>query len=196
MTGNFCKIAITLPDKCPDESRKIMFLLDHGFDRVHIRKPEWSEREVKELLDSIDTIYYSRLSLHQTPGLIGTEEGLFPTGFHINRRFPVAPSEAVIISKSCHSLSEIEESIKDTRISYRTLSPIYDSISKKGYVSRFSPKDLEELPKHTFALSGVTPDRFDELQKMGFSGAAMLGYVWDLNGSYMKEFHAKTNEQL
>lgn len=194
MTGYFCKIAITLPDKYQDEARKIMFLLDHGFDRVHIRKPEWSEREVKELLDSIDNIYYSRLSLHQTPGLIGIGEGLFPTGFHINRRFSVAPPESVIVSKSCHSLSEIEESAKDTSISYMMLSPIYDSISKKGYFSRFSPKDLEGLPKHTIALGGVTPERFEELQNMGFSGAAMLGYVWDLNGSYMKDFHTKTNE--
>lgn len=32
---------------------------------------------------------------------------------------------------------------------------------------------------HFNAISGVTPDRFQDLVNLGFAGAALLGAVWD-----------------
>ena len=73
------------------------------------------------------------------------------------------------------------EELKDIgRYSYVTLSPIFDSISKMGYVSKFR---LDELPaalagKRVVALGGVTPEAFPALREAGFIGAAMLGWLW------------------
>lgn len=156
-----------------------MELLDGGVNRVHVRKPEWTAEEVKKLFGMIEPVFYPRLTLHGTPELIGSEPGQFPVGFQLNSRFPQAPEKAVMISKSSHSLAEAADAQRNPQIDYQTLSPIYDSISKKGYVSRFDAVGLSGLPHKTVALGGVTPDKFPELSKMGFHGAAMLGYVWN-----------------
>ena len=64
-------------------------------------------------------------------------------------------------------------------------SPIYDSISKEGYLQHAAFSDRGTLAdgisasRHpVLALGGVTPDKFSELAEWGFSGAALLGAVW------------------
>ncbi len=173
---DFKLIAITLPDYVPDDANKIRHLLDAGFDRVHIRKPEWTAEQVSSLLDEIGPDYHEKITLHQTPELI-SERG-YRVGFQLNSRHGLAPAGSVVVSKSCHSVEEATDASGDPRIAYQTLSPIYDSISKEGYVSAFNPEDLSDLPPNTIALGGVTPKHFENLRSLGFAGAAMLGYVW------------------
>ena len=175
---SFKLIAITEPDYLSDEAGKIEALLNSGFDRVHIRKPGWSANQVRQLLDKIDESYHTRLTLHQTPELIGDSEGCYNVGFQINSRHPVAPEGTAIVSKSCHSVEEVLEAASDPQIRYQTLSPIFDSLSKPGYRSRFSEAELRNLPPGTIALGVGTPDRCEMLRDIGFDGVAMLGYVW------------------
>lgn len=65
-----------------------------------------------------------------------------------------------------------------------TLSPIFDSISKNGYRSAFDLDEIKDMitGRHVTALGGVTPDAFPILREKGFSGAALLGYIW--NGDF------------
>ena len=64
---------------------------------------------------------------------------------------------------------------------YVTLSPIFDSISKKGYRSAFTASILEELNDIArplvIALGGVTPDRLAELKRFNFAGYAVKGAI-------------------
>ncbi len=178
MSGSFSLIAITLPDFCEQEDRKISLLLRNGFDRVHIRKPDWTSEQVESLLRRIPGELYPRLTLHQTPEVISRLQGGRQLGFQINGRFPHFPDCEGPKSVSCHSLSEAVSCSEDPAVSYQTLSPIFDSISKKGYRSKFTEEDLAQVPPRTIALGGVTPDRIGSLKKLGFAGAAFLGWVW------------------
>ena len=64
-------------------------------------------------------------------------------------------------------------------LDYRFLSPVFDSISKPGYLSAFTEEDLRgHVDADTFALGGVTPDKLELLEQLGFGGAAMLGAAW------------------
>lgn len=180
MNKEFLLIAITRPDFRPDEGTEIVELLENGFDRVHIRKPERSADEVAALLSEIPCEYFPRLSLHQTPEVIGKFESGGLLGFQINSRYPEIPSGISTVSVSCHSLDEAKVASGDPRISYQTLSPVFDSISKRGYWSRFPKEKLRDLPPNTIALGGVSPDRFELLRSVGFAGAALLGWVWDM----------------
>ncbi len=64
------------------------------------------------------------------------------------------------------------------------LSPVFDSISKPGYGSRFSTEELREaagkglINAKVYALGGVDPSRFAELEALGFGGVALLGAAW------------------
>lgn len=166
-------IAITTEQFWPGESRAIMHLLEGGdFWRIHIRKPRASSAEVGRLLREVEPELRSRLTIHYHFDLAGE---FVLGGVHLNARCPQPPEGwGGLVSRSCHSLSELTEPAD-----YRFLSPVFDSISKQGYRARFTLEELRgRLVPNTFALGGVTPERLPLLESIGFSGAAMLGAAW------------------
>ena len=120
-------VVITPPHAVPREAATIRLLLDAGIDRVHIRKPEASREELCALLEAIPEPLRPRLSLHGRA--IASPHGTACGGVHLNARNPLPPEGfRGVVSRSCHSLDELAA---DTACSYRFLSPIFDSISKK-----------------------------------------------------------------
>lgn len=179
---NFLKIAVTSPDTVEEETAKINLLLEEkAIDFVHLRKPTASEDEMRELLSRINPALLCRITLHSHFKLANE----FPIGgLHINHRSPDIPSGNHRLSKSCHSLEELEDPANHS-LDYMTLSPIFDSISKTGYMA--TAFDKERLPgilshRRVVALGGVTPDKFSVLAQSGFIGGAMLGYIWTNSG--------------
>lgn len=170
--------AITLPDFIPDEATRIVRLLDDGYDIVHIRKPGADTARIRDLIQAIPTQLHPRLRLHDAPELL-KEFDL--GGFHLNSRQPSIPAGAQNVSRSCHSLAELDSLLPDgSQPEYQTLSPIFDSISKPGYKSAF---DLDLIRPHiiskrVLALGGVTPQRIPLLKSSGFIGALLLGAAW------------------
>ena len=67
---------------------------------------------------------------------------------------------------------------------YLFLSPIFDSISKKGYRSAFSPEQLTKAGKEgvinerVIALGGITPEKKTAIKDWNFGGIAVLGFLW------------------
>ena len=177
-------IAITSPDFLPDEALRIAALLkEGGFWRVHIRKPAATADALRRLLNDIPSACLPRLVLHDHYELCKEFD---IGGIHLNRRHPTVPlsltKEKLTVSCSCHSLEEIKK--KKEATDYVFLSTIFDSISKAGYHSRFSPEELRQaaaagiIDRKVIALGGVTPQRLPLLQDLHFGGAAMLGAVW------------------
>ncbi|MCM1369115.1 MAG: thiamine phosphate synthase [Candidatus Amulumruptor caecigallinarius] len=174
MDSDFHIIVITSPVSVPGEAAKIVDLLNTGVDFVHIRKPNRTLMDVRNLIEDIPYHLRRRLRLHDHFELLNE---MTLAGAHLNSRCPEAPASALSLTRSCHTLKEVEES---EGMEYVFLSPVYDSISKPGYKSAFAG----ELPaallrqKRVVALGGVTPDKFPELRERGFRGAAMMGHVW------------------
>ena len=168
------KIAITEPYFFSGEAEMIVSLLEeHGFWRVHIRKPGATRQQVKKLVEEIPKHLYPSLSFHDHFDLAAE---LSAGGIHLNSRNPEAPSGwGGLISRSFHSAGEIGSCDYD----YAFLSPIYPSISKPGYKSVYEPEELKmHVNSKIFALGGVTPEKFDEIDRLGFGGCAMLGCAW------------------
>ena len=175
-------IVITRPDFFEGEAEKIAQLLQSGrADLVHIRKPRASQSEVEQLLFSIPSELYSRLVLHDHHSL-AIKYGL--RGVHLNSRNTEPPAGwSGAVSISCHTLSELSE-CRRKPYAYMSLSPIFDSISKRGYRSAFSADDIAAarsqglIDERVMALGGITFDRISEVTKMGFGGAMILGDAW------------------
>lgn len=173
-------IAITLPELFPGEAAAIMKAIDAGYHLVHLRKPDAREQEITAILENLPDKYRSKIVLHSHFHLAG-RYSLY--GIHLNSRANVVPDGfRGSISRSCHSLEEVEK-YKDN-FDYVFLSPIFDSISKKGYRSAFTEQVLREaagkgtIDSKVYALGGVAPGNLPLLEDMGFGGAAMLGSVW------------------
>lgn len=179
---NFLIIGITTPDQSADirnESFSISQYLKSGaVDSFHIRKPDSDLSYVRSLISAIPSELHSLLVLHSHFHLF--DQYNFG-GIHYKSENDGFMLEDKIISRSCHSV--LECNINSQLFTYSFLSPIFDSISKEGYKSKFSLKDetlLDTIGRWpVIALGGVSPEDFEILYEAKFAGAALLGYLWN-----------------
>lgn len=173
-------IAVTSPSFFEGEAYFLNRLATNGFDLIHLRKPNATAEECASLLDGLNEEARRKTVVHQH---FSQAIAYSLHGIHLNSRNPQPlPDYNGSISRSCHSLEEVIE--WKQKCDYVFLSPIFDSISKSGYSSAFSPEILAKaasegiIDDKVYALGGVTPDKFNQLEAWHFGGAAMLGYLF------------------
>lgn len=174
-------IVITRPNLYPAEAAQMTLLLQQGLETLHLRKPTASAHEVAHLFEQIPASLHTHIVLHDHFEL---SRHYAVQGLHLNGRHPEPPSGYHgQLSRSCHSFAELQQ--WKAACSYLFLSPIFDSISKEGYGSAFSPAQLAEagrqglIDQQVIALGGITSQRFAQLKAWGFGGAALLGDIWN-----------------
>jgi thiamine-phosphate pyrophosphorylase len=185
----FQLVLLTAPTAQPDEPRVLTELLAQDLGRLHLRKPNWTAAQLEALIQALPPQFYARLVLHGHPHLVRQYRlgGLHLTGSQriaARRRPLLLPGQT--LSTSFHSLAEINQHRR--HYDYVFLSPIFDSLSKIGYASKF---DLGELrcffqaqatrPGYhppVLALGGIEAQTISLVQQVGFAGAAVLGAVW------------------
>ena len=177
------KFIIITPEKIiKNEYRIIKSLLDNGVSNIHIRKRLISIELVKQLLDYIEEEYHSRITINGDFSILDIYKKIGAVHTNSNNRI-VPKSFKGEIGFSAHTIEEVKD-IKD-KYDYLFLSPIYNSISKKGYSSTFSYSELKEafkqgiLTEKVYALGGITPNKIPELKELGFGGVAFMGYIWE-----------------
>lgn len=174
------------------EAMSLTFLLDANItDRVSLHHPCASEDEIRDILLNIPERLRGLITLHDYYNL-AIEEHL-AGGVQINARnegqwedmLRNNSVEWCRVSRSCHSIEEVKEAADSGIYEYVTLSPIYDSISKRGYKSHFDIQELSgilpEIGIRVVALGGVRKENFEELKRAGFSGAAMCGGIFKVD---------------
>jgi len=178
------RIGITPEKLVFRERERITNLVQSGYvDYFHIRKPSFSLQEMEKYLSFFPYDIRQKLSLHDFHSLcLKMEIG----GVHLNKRNPEFKPEYKNkrISVSCHSIKEVE--FWKNKSDYVFLSPIFDSISKKGYKSAFSFRELKKcfdnkvFDNNVVALGGVTIRNISTLEQIGFSSCALLSELWQL----------------
>lgn len=164
----------------------INHFFDEGLETLHLRKPLAKESELIYLLNQIEPKYHTRIVLHDHFTLLKSYN---LKGIHLNRRNNVNHLiETASISCSCHSFESIEAYINN--YDYMFLSPIFDSISKKGYKHAFSEEQLAEaeasciINEKVIALGGISKETIPLAAQYGFGGVAALGSIW---GNYFQD---------
>ncbi len=186
-------LLVITPEKTgPSETELVNQMLANGLPRLHIRKPSFTINEYLNYISQIEEPYRPRLVIHGHYKLF-TELSL--GGIHLNesmRKDPITwaqlseipPSK---ISTSFHSWDEIEKN--EFRYGYVFISPVFNSISKPGYMAGIELAGAKAT-KHKLAtenkycpeimgLGGVGYDQIGVLHQYGFVGAVMLGAIWD-----------------
>lgn len=174
-------ILITTPTYFVEEDKIITKLFEEGLDILHLRKPETAPIYAERLLTLIPEKYRKRIVVH---GHFYLKEEYKLKGIHLNQRNPMPPMDySGHLSTSCHSLEEIK--LQKKKFDYMFLSPIYDSISKPGYNSAFSPEQIRKaakegiIDKKVIALGGINEQNILEIKDYGFGGAAIIGGLWN-----------------
>lgn len=187
--NNMKYIVITSPTFLTEEAALIAGLFRRGLDILHLRKPQAEPGEVERLLRQIPEEYYGRIVVHDH-FVLCRDYGL--RGIHLNSRHPQPPVDfhPRSVSASCHSIEEVRR--RKAELSYVTLSPIFNSISKQGYQAAYTSEQLAQaasegiIDEKVVALGGVTFASIPQLRQWHFGGAAFLGEVWSKVGT--KEF--------
>lgn len=174
-------IAITSPKVTGDDERIIKGLVKRGIDVVHFRKPDSGIEECRSLLLKLTSGERSKIVVHDYPSLY---EEFSLLGIHVNKNVTSLPEGySGLKTRSCHSFEEVEMYKDD--YDYLFLSPIFNSISKQGYMSSFSDAELLQASKEgiidrkVIALGGVTFNKIPYLKELNFGGVAMIGAIYN-----------------
>lgn len=173
-------IGITSENEGVEEIGRIIEAIDAGVDYIHLRKPRFNDEELRHYVDCIPSEHLQKITL-------GSNFSLFHEypfgGIHTKSRSEgdITVPRSIRTSKSCHNINEVIR-FKD-KYDYLFLSPIFNSISKKGYDSNFKNADLIEYSikgylKNVVALGGVTASNISDLLDINFYGVAVLGYLF------------------
>ncbi len=172
----------TAPQPVKGETEIIKDLLQAGVQKVVLRKPDYTAQQYTTMLEKIDAKFYRQIIIRDNCWLY---KSFRLGGVHwsrTNRELLTPPQLQKWVSNHPHSstgvhtLSEI--TALDGLFNYLLLSPVFNSISKTGYDGRFMGTAPSLKYSRLLALGGVNEQNIDLLPRWNFSGAAVLGYIW------------------
>ncbi|TRZ41312.1 thiamine phosphate synthase [Robertkochia solimangrovi] len=180
-------ILITQEIGIKNEMVLLQEMFREGLSRLHVRKPGMNREGLREWLQGFDAEFHTRMVIQDHFDLL---EEFNLGGRHLkesmrNSDLPeVYPFEMTggLISTAVHDPDSLE---KVTTFDYAFLSPVFDSISKDKYHGR--KFHLSDPPLPVFALGGITAENVGALPRMGYSGAGVLGSIWNREDP-IKEF--------
>lgn len=176
-------IIISNPIAVANEIKTLHALFEEGMELFHIRKPEFSEKEMVDFVFAIGLEYRNKLVLHSHHHLAKEFEINRIHFSSTNRPDNFQKAEGFSISTSTHSIEEFN-ALSDT-FDYAFLSPVFKSISKENYEPNVNWST--EIKKRTnfktklIGLGGIEPDNISQSLQFGFDDVALLGTIWNSN---------------
>ncbi|SEL74606.1 thiamine phosphate synthase [Parapedobacter koreensis] len=174
---------ITREDFFKGEADALNDLFEAGLTGLHLRKPHASRYEMRALLRRIDSCFHKCIIMHSHITLFDEFDLLgvhLPLGILLEKGGMQNKGQ---ISCSAHTQAEVEAA---AQVADRTfISPVFDSISKKGYAGNVSLLTIPRPEGNTLwvALGGVTPEHLPTVYRHGFKAAAVMGYIWEAGRS-------------
>tara|TARA_B110001450_G_scaffold34542_1_gene29967 strand:- start:1820 stop:2419 length:600 start_codon:yes stop_codon:yes gene_type:complete len=176
-------------------------LFDAGLEFYHLRKPLKNIKEYSDYLNKIEVKYHNRIVVHEFHELIN-DFNLKGIHFQEQKRrdhidnpgqyFKNLNMFGKTISSSFHELEELENC--EFEFDYHLLSPVFSSISKKGYEGKgFNVKNSDKL---IIGMGGVDLSTISDIFKLGFKGIGVLGGVWNMQNPLQSFIELKNKYTL
>lgn len=190
-------IVISNPIAIKDEANIINTFFVEGLEALHIRRPEASVDEIRRLIEKVDSKYHYKIALHQQHEL-AKEFGIKRLHFTEAKRKEMSEEELIIIKAAENILSTSIHHTEDYKtlpssFEYTFLGPVFNSISKQGYTSAITYNFIWPVKKRqtkVFAIGGVDATNIQQVIKMQFDGAAVLGTIWQKPEESIQQFKA------
>jgi len=182
-------IVITNPIPITNEIDTIHSLFENGLELLHIRKPDFSEEEMKAFLLKIGLKYKDRLVLHQHHQLA---EAFEINRIHFTEKMRNETSKEKLkfwkekifhLSTSIHKMEDFN--FLGNVFEYAFLSPVFPSISKENYLPKYDftveIKKRINFTTRFVALGGISSENIHQALAFGFDDVALLGTIWNNN---------------
>lgn len=175
-------IVITPEESAQNEVEIINELFHEGLDLLHIRKPFINLEEMTDFIQRINLEFHHQLVLHSHYD--------FWKNFNISRlHFREIDRQNELyksfldkkISTSVHDIETFNELNEEWE--YAFISPVFPSISKKGYGE--NSNILDDIKKRDnpsvklIALGGINEKNINEVFESEADGVALLGAIWE-----------------
>ncbi len=183
---------LTAPQTTENELPLVLHFLECGLHKLHIRKPGFDANDYRDYISAIPTAYHNRLVIHGAFELVQAFPAL---GIHLRSHDrqdsrliqQVQQLQPASRSSSFHAWEEISDN--EDPYDYVFISPVFDSISKKGYnagidlegyrrLKQWAAGRKKQLPG-IVGLGGVGATTISRLRDTGFDGGALLGAIWE-----------------
>jgi thiamine-phosphate pyrophosphorylase len=170
-------VLISSPRMRSGEASDLEEMFELGLERLHLRKPDHSAKDVSKILDKLPEKCLRRVVVHRVPELLDQ----YPlAGYHHSSKEKLHEVSGSC-SRSLHNISSLRKSRE--KLDYSFFGPVYNSISKQGYGPKVSIESIRECFSMkncppVFALGGIRRNKVRQLLEIGFSGVALLGAVW------------------
>ncbi len=177
-------VLISPEQDVPNEHYILQQLFENGLQYFHVRKPGKTSTQYKKYLNKIDSQYYAKIVLHDFHEL-QKDYGL--KGIHVKEykrkllHTSLKPycdafrAEGCSISSSFHEVLDVERATFN--FDYCFLSPVFNSITKKGYSGRNF--DVRHSAKKIIGVGGVKEANLAKTKQLGYAGIGILGAVWN-----------------
>ncbi len=175
-------VLISYPDFFKEETNLVSSLLERYEFTFHLRKPKAEKNDLINYLNKIPSHLHHKIAIHNE---IEVFKQFALKGIHFSsmkRTMAKQFSGFVRTGTSCHSVKELNE--LNSCFHYVFLSPVYPSISKKGYLgnadllSDMKKNFVKNKNMELYALGGIDASKINELKQFEFDGIAVLGSVW------------------
>jgi thiamine-phosphate pyrophosphorylase len=182
-------ILISASDKKENETKMVTRLFELGLETLHLRKPKYATKELRQFIESVPEPFHNRIVIHSHHNLALDYDlkGIHLTRIHKKRKFRQwiimqrlrMKRKKIVVSTSFRKLGNLYE--EGNKYSYVFLSPIYDSLSGKfqsGF-NEFSLKAaMEKTPHNVVARGGMDASRIEKVAALGFYGIAFYSTIW------------------
>lgn len=166
-----------------DDAVLINALFDEGMEVFHLRKPSAAAPEIQHLLEKIKQDHYAKVALHHHHQLAErfgikrlhyTEERRKKTDV---KEWSLLKDQGFHLSTSIHQIEEAS-TISD-QFDYVFFGPVFNSISKKGYMATVTENFIVPGKKTKLvAIGGIDENNVSMPLQKGFDGVAVLGAIW------------------
>ena len=183
-------VIISTQKKLDNEIEVLTQLFEAGLSTLHVRKPRFNKKKMKEFIQQIPSKFHNRLVLHSHHELAlqFDLQGIHFKSKHRKNKFRTQLKKwryrrkkaHLTFTTSFHKLVSLD--LYNGKYDYVFLSPIFDSITKKDYQSGFAKYNLKNAIERTkfnvYALGGIDIEKIDKVNDLGFPGVALNGYIW------------------
>ncbi|QXP77768.1 MULTISPECIES: thiamine phosphate synthase [Winogradskyella] len=177
-------VLIAPENDIPNEIEILNQLFREGLLVYHLRKPDKNHEEHVAYLNKIDKEYHNRIVVHYFHELIN-DFNLKGIHFQEQKRmdhidnpgqyFKNLNMFGKTISSSFHEPEVLKACYFE--FDYHLLSPVFSSISKKGYKGKGF--DVKHIDKTIIGMGGINAETIEETITLGFKGIGVLGGVWN-----------------
>ena len=170
----------------------LLKVLEQSNALFHLRKRDFSDIEMLNYLNAIPEEFHGRIIMHSHFHFVNSFNFL---GFHFNKQFDLTQLsktvdqqtleliQSKVIGFSVHNLNDIL-ALANT-YDYVLISPVFDSISNRGYNSKIKIKTFQKFLEQqedripVIAMGGIKTENIPLAYTAGFDGIALLGHIWN-----------------